>query len=634
MGNTYNIQYPARFYTGLDGGKNTRVAKQWLLDNESPDCQNVVFGYGSVETRQGTNILNTATVGTFPCDGLYTRHDNTGSEQMLAWFNGTLHKLATTTFIAEASSTCHFTAGTRVYAAEYENNMFFGNGAGIPMRYNGTEFVRHGVYPPTSTASVGANSANSTVLSGTYQWAVTYVNSALVESDLSPVTSTFTASGSTGAYLTSIPVAPKSFGVNKRYIYRTENSGVAYYRAGVLSNNTATVYAEVTTDAALGVAAPTDQGVPPNYSAVLTHQSRLFFIDPTSTFVWYTESGNPYVVKATNFRRIGDETGDVPLALGIWDNYLVEFCKSMTYMTYMPSADDSDWLDFKLRSPFGSKSPLGVLNAMNQTIFPAVSNGKFVGFAALTASGLDPQATITETGAIGSQLMTEPIKSDMELFNPTYLGNVTSIVHEQRAYIAYTVTGQAKNTKMYLMDFSDEHLNKKQTITWVPWTGLNISQFCIYGGNLYYGTSDSVGYVYKMNNGTYVDGSTAIDSYIWTKEFAGLPGHESWHKDFRFLNLLYDLGGSWLNGITTRVDSDMGDGVTETIDCDPGTILWGAFSWGLANWEAGRTERDLKKPLGQFRGKRIQFKFSNLNIKNTKFKVVGLSLTYNLKGRR
>jgi len=137
-----------------------------------------------------------------------------------------------------------------------------------------------------------------------------------------------------------------------------------------------------------------------------------------------------------------------------------------------------------------------------------------------------------------------------------------------------------------------------------------------------------------MNNGTYVDGSTAIDSYIWTKEFAGLPGHESWHKDFRFLNLLYDLGGSWLNGITTRVDSDMGDGVTETIDCDPGTILWGAFSWGLANWEAGRTERDLKKPLGQFRGKRIQFKFSNLNTANTKFKVVGLSLTYNLKGRR
>jgi hypothetical protein len=72
----------------------------------------------------------------------------------------------------------------------------------------------------------------------------------------------------------------------------------------------------------------------------------------------------------------------------------------------------------------------------------------------------------------------------------------------------------------------------------------------------------------------------------------------------------------------------------EEIDCNPGTVLWGAFTWGNANWEAGRSEKDIKKPLGQFRGKRIQFKFSNINKVAAKFKVVGLSLTYNLKGRR
>lgn len=633
MGNMFNIQYPPRFYTGLDGGKNNRVAKQWLLDNESPDCQNVVFGFGSVETRQGTNKLNTTTVGTFACDGLYTRHDNNGAETMCAWYGGSMYALTgTSTFTAVASATSAFTAGTRIFATEYENNIFFGNGAGIPYRYNGADFVRHGIYAPTSASIAGSNASGICLPTATYQYVVTYVNSGLVESDISPAT-TFAVSGGTGAGLTSLPVAPQSFGVSYRYIYRSEDSGVNYFRVGTISNNTATTFADTTTSAAVGAAAPDDQGVPVNYSAILTHQSRLFMIDPVTNWIWYTEIDNPYVVKATNFRRIGDKTQEIPQALGLWDNFLVVFCKTTTWLVHMPTADDADWVDFKIRSPYGSKSPFCVFSAENKLYFAAMQNGKFVGFAGLTASGVDPDAAATEIGAIGSDLITERIKDDIDDYSSAYLQNMTAFVHDKKVYVSYTYTKLTTNTKILVIDYSDENLNKKQKITFAPWTGLQATQFCLYNNSLYFGSANAVGFVYKMNNGLYTDDGALIDSYTWSKEFAGAPGHEAWHKDWRFSNILYELSGDWNMGISTRVDSDSSMGVIEQVDLNPWTSLWGSLIWGNGNWEAGRTERDYKKTLGQFRGKRIQFRFSNTTA-GSKFRVVGLSLTYNLKGRR
>jgi hypothetical protein len=137
-----------------------------------------------------------------------------------------------------------------------------------------------------------------------------------------------------------------------------------------------------------------------------------------------------------------------------------------------------------------------------------------------------------------------------------------------------------------------------------------------------------------MNQTAYNDSGTAINSYFWTKEFAGQPAHTTWYKDWRFGNLLFGLLGDWLMGFTIRTDSDKGDGTTTDIDCNPGSSTWGSMTWGTDIWDAGRDVKDIKSPLGQFRGKRIQFKFSNKNVVNAGFKIVGLNLTYNLKGKR
>lgn len=642
MASNFHVQYPPRYYMSLDGGKNNRVAKQWLLDNESPDCKNVVYGFGYVETRQGSHRINTSSVGSYACDGLFTRHDISGAESMVAYFNGAMYALSGTTFNLVSGSTSVFTAATRIYAAEYENNIFFGNGHSIPRRYDGTNFFRHGVYPPTSAPTVATSVCGLSLNTGTYQYTVTYVNSNLVESNIGPYTTTFTASGGTGFSLSDVPVAPASFGVESRYIYRNAASGAVWYRCGTISNNTSTTFVDSMSEAGLIASsqAPTANDVPPQYSQILFHAGRFFMIDPVTTWVWYTDLGNPYVVAPTNFRRIGDATAEIPKALGIWDNYLIVFCQNNTAWTvYMPDSDDANWVDFKIRSPYGSKSPLSVFSMKNKLYFAATENGKFVGFAGITAQGADPTATATEVGAIGSTLITEPIKDDISDFKSGSLGDISAIVFDNKAYISYTNSTGSYNNRIYVFDFSDESFNRKQEIVLVPWTGLNISYFAVYEGNIYGGCSDNIGHVHKLNDGSYSDNSyatapTAIDSYLWSKEYGGADGHESWHKDFRFLNLLYEPCGNYNMALKTRTDSDRGDGLIEPISLNPNTTLWSSFAWGSRNWEAGRSEIELKKPLGQFSGKRIQFGFSNLNMAGSKFKIVGLNITYNLKGKR
>jgi hypothetical protein len=104
MAAKFDVIYPSNNRIKLDGGLNNKFDKQIFLDNESPDCKNVIFSDGSVVTRPGTTKLNTTSVGTFACDGLYTRHANNGAESMCAWFGGSLYTLGATTFTAVASA--------------------------------------------------------------------------------------------------------------------------------------------------------------------------------------------------------------------------------------------------------------------------------------------------------------------------------------------------------------------------------------------------------------------------------------------------------------------------------------------------------------------------------------------------
>lgn len=626
--------YPAKGRITLDGGLNNKFSRSEIGDSESPDCLNVIYDEGAVMTRGGTSLLNTASVGSYACDGLFTRHSNAGAESMVAWFNGSLYQLSGTTFNAVASGTSVYTAGQRVGAAEYENYLFMGNGGSIPYKYKDGELTRHGVYPPTETMTV-SNASTGSVLNGVYSYKATYVNSNLVESDLGPAT-TYTFASQNG-YLTSIPIAPQSFGVNSRRIYRTDAGGEIYYRVDTIDDNETTTYEDGIASSAVGSEAPSDQGVPPNYKSVITHQSRLFVIDPSENTVKYSEIANPYVFKALSFRYMGDKTFDIPLTLGVFDNAVVVGCRQSHWLIYMPDADDTNWVDVKIITPYGSKSPFCNFKYNNKLMFAATEDigANFVGFAAITGNAVEPDVTLLSRATLGSDLKSNKIESETTDYKDSLAEGFAAIVYKNRAYIAAAKTVSATyNNRMLYFDFSIENLNRKNKFAWSPWDGINANDFTIYDDKLYYSCSNDCGHVFQMNTSSYNDNGTAINSYVWTKELAGAPVHEAWSKDFRWLNMFYELSGDWFMGVTVRIDSDKGGGSTTQIPLDPGGSVYGTMIWGQDPYDAGRQEFENKFSIGSYRGKRIQIKFDNQNTVGQSFKVIGLALTYNIRGLR
>lgn len=618
----------------FDGGLNTKFEQSIIGENESPDCLNVVFTNGAVGTREGTTKVNTAAIGSFVCDGLYTRHTNTGGQTMVAFAGGSAWTLGGTSFTVIASAASVFTAGVRVAATEYQQHMFIGNGNVIPYKYNGTDFTRHGVYPPTTTSTVASQAAG--VLNGDYRYKVTYVNSQSVQGDVGPVTTTFAAANAT-LRITSIPVAPQSFGISARKIYRNTTAASGTYKlVTTINDNTTTTYDDNNADSALGAEAPSDMGVPPKYGVICYHRDRLFCNDPENpNMLKYSDLNEPYTFGALNLRRFGDNTTDIVRCIAVNGENIAVFGDRGIMLVYMPDTDDTNWINIQVKSDYGCKSPFGIVKYRNGLLFPAIQEGKFVGFAHLVGDAISPSATLLTVTAAGSNLVSDKIEPDILDASTSDVGELSGYVYENTAYFSFpSSTSSTENDRIYIFDFSISNLSKNTPYSWAPWSGLYAAQFVEYSGNLYYGDGRANGFVFKLNAGVYSDDGSAIDSYYWTKEFGGNKGDFNFHKDFRYANVLVDLAGTYQMNFTARVDSDTGSGNTQVISLDPGGSLWGTMIWGTDEWGGGNAQAEFRLDLGTLSGKRIQFKFSNQNTAGQRFKVHSLNFLSNIKGFR
>ncbi len=634
MANDFDIVFPSKGRATFDGGMNNKFPRTEIGNNESPDCQDVVFTNGAAETRHGSSKLNTSAIGSFVVDGIYTRHDNTGAETMVVFAGGSCWQLATTTFSTIASAQSVFTAGVRVGTTEYQNHMFIGNGYVTPYKYNGVAFTRHGVPTPSSTVT-GAVSGGGTLTTGTYYFKVTYMNSASVEGNVSTISTGFPITTTTGSVnLTAIPTAPQSHGVAARRIYRANTTTAGSFGlVTTLNDNTTTTYADA--GAATTTVPPTDNGEPPKYSFILYHDGRLFCNDTSNpNYMWYSEALEPYTFKATSFQPMGDDSFDLIRGAAVYANGVIVQCDNSHFLWDMPTTDPTDWRVIKIRGQYGSKSPFGSFRYNNKLMVPAMQNSKFCGFASISGTAIDPAATYLDSTTTGSDLQSDRVEPDMFNIPEAYVGLISAMVYKNKAYIAVPYTGQTTNTRIYIFDFSLSNLGKKQKDAWVPVTGLHAAQFTIWGGNLYYGTSDATGFVYKLEATSYADNGTAIDSYLWTKEFSGNPGHENYQKDFRKVKLLVEKPGAYYMNLSYRTDSDHGTGITKQVSLDPGASLWGTLVFGNGIWGGGTDQAEITLSLDQATGKRIQFKLSNQNAANQRFKIYGLNFTYNIKGRR
>lgn len=637
MGQSFDIVYPPQGRVTFEGGLNNKFPRTVIADNETPDSLNIVFTNGAAETRGGTSKLNTTAVGAFAGDGLYTRHDNSGSETMIVFAGGTAWQLTgASTFTTIPSAQSVFTAGVRVGTAEYQNKMFIGNGYVTPYKYDGTNFTRHGVAAPTTTATVASNGVGAISASVDCVYAVTYVNSALVEGNVSPFTTTFTISATSGQNrLTSVPVAPQSYGVSSRNIYRASSTVGPFKRVGTISDNTTTTFTDNVAFSALGVTAPTDNGEPPKYSSIVLHQNRLFCNDASNpNYVWYSNALAPYTFGALNFQPVGDASFDLVKGLAVYNNGILVLCQNALYLWYMPTTTPTDWQMIKIKSQYGSKSPFGTFLYDNKCMFPAMQNSKFAGFAAVSNDVVTSERTQLSTSLAGADRTSDKIEPDMFQIQEAYAALISAFVFKNKSYVAVPYgNGATNNTRAYIFDFSHSQVTD-QEYSWEPLTGITPAQFTAYGGSLYYLDAAATGTVYLMEQTNYSDNGTAINSYLWTKEFSGVPGHENLQKDFRKVKLLVDLSGAYYMSLTYRTDSDAGGGTVQQVSLNPGSAIWGTLIWGMDVWGAGKAQQEITVPLGQTTGKRIQFKFSNQNVAGQYFKLHGLNYTYNLKGRR
>lgn len=662
-GGPFRRIYPPQEAIVFDGGLDNKFDRALLPDNESPDCLNVHFFNGSVETRDGAVKLNTTPIGgtmasgVYPAfDGLYSRRANNLTETMVAFAGGNMYALAATTFVTVPSAISVFTAGSRVAAETAENYLFVGNGGaggyggGYGYKWDGALLTQHGVPAPITAPAVVSGTTGSLTTGGQYNWRYSYYNSALVEGNYSNATTTFTVTASGGGLETTIggiAIAPVSAGVAGFRLYRNTPSFPASYRlVTAVAGNAITSVVDAVGDLSLGAVAPQsnnlDNSMPPAYTAIIYCRGILFMNDVNNpNYVWYTNPGTPYTVPFFNFFRVGDKTSDLVKTFAIYNNQLIVFCEKSTWVNFMPDpATPTGWQQVQTNSPYGCKSPFAPFNyakgSTNDVLFPAFQEEKFVGFASLSGQSIDPASTSLTVTTSGSLLTSDRVETDMFSVQESFCGNISAIVYKTRAYIALTWgSGSTINNRCYLFDFSLSNLKKGSPVSWVPITGWNAAQFCMYGGKLYYGSSDTSGFVFQVDGtGVYSDNGAAINSYLWTKEFPGYPQDINYFKDFRYGNFLVDLSGDYYMSIGYRTDSDTGSGNTQQVSLNPGGTLWGKFLWGMATWGGGAAQSEVRVYVGPERGKRIQFYFSNQNIAGQKFKVQRANFAYNLKGYR
>lgn len=619
----------------LDGGLNTKYEPSILDPIDSPDCLNVVFDdLGGVATRNGSARLNTSSVGSFVCDGLYTTRFNNGNSTMCAFFGGTMYTLGTTTFTVVASAASVFTAGQKVEASQYQNLMFMGNGGVNPYKYNGAEFTRHGIPVPSSSVQVATSSAG--VLSGTYSYKVVYVNSYSAFGNPSSASTSIQVTAGVGTIgLTNIPVAPTSYGVSARRIYRTVTSGTTYLLLTTINDNSTTTYADNNADASLGAEAPSTHDVPDNYKMVCAFQERLFVVDNDDPgYVKYSELGEPFYFPALNFIKIGDGDGELITAIKPDGNALMVYKKNSVWAIYMQDTTPANWVVIKTNAKFGGASQRSVVDYNDAQLFVATRFEKPMGFASIVGASIVPDNTQLTVNAVTSEFKSDKIEPDMSNIQTTYIENICAIDWKNKVWISLTYgSGQTTNNRIYQFDYQ-RRTKERTSGSWVPFTGMTISCFTIYNNKLYGGDSTANGYVFELDKaGIYSDSGSAINSYFWTKEFEGPVEDKDWQKDFRFANWLIELLGDWKIRFRYRYNSEDSTGNQIEINTDGGGSNWNSMQWGVDAW-GGAMIRTTKRLNLIGSGKRVQFYFDNYNTAGRAFHIVRGNFYYNKRGLR
>lgn len=616
----------------LDGGQNTKDSPSKIGPYETPDCLNVVFDdQGSVATRDGTSTFNTsAAIGTFAVDGGISYNNS-----MIVWANGNMYRASGLAFTPVTQASGKFTAGNKIAAKVYQNILFCSDGTNPAYKYTGGEnFFNMGIDIPS--APTGASNGGGSIATGTYYYAVSFVNSQAVEGEMGSFSVAVTTTNSSTVRVSEIPVGSTLAGVNQRFVYRAETSSGPFRRVGTISDNTTTTFDDTISNGAEGKLSIEDGTKPTPFTTIELHKERLFFDDSTNrSFLRWTNFTNPFISEVENFEPIDNGDGESIVAVVSQDDFVTAFKSSNnTSIETVDPSDDLTWIKRKSPSNLGIVGPRAFAYMQNGVIFMGKQNGRLTGIHVL--SGV--QVVETYDGRLRSQTISEKIEYDLlTLIDSAEWSNIAMAVYKNRLLVSYgtTATVANQNDRIFWLDLN-RFVPPSQPGSWAPWDGITVSQMFVHSGVLYGTSSQANGLVYRFDSGAYSDSGAAINSYYWSKEIGGQDEGDldSYYKDLREIYVWVAKLGNYNMNVRYRVDGDSGLGRAFPVNLNGTGSLWGTMIWGVDQWGGTRTDYEKRLSIGRAQGKRFQFRFDNQNTVSQGFKVHRLEVGMNLRRRR
>lgn len=620
----------------LDGGLSTKYTDQNTPINQTPDCQNVVFDdFGAVGTAYGYLNLNSTPIGSFPVDGMHEYQNNVNTRRLLVACGGTIHEWDGNDFNPIASSVSICTVGQDVHMKTVNNFAYISNGYIPPYKYDGTNFTR--INPSNVTAGAASVvSAGAGNLNGSYNWAVTGVNSANVEGDYAVLLAAEVTFTSKQATLSGIPVFPTSFGVVDKYVYRnTAGASDVYYRVTSISN-AATTYTDNAADASLVTEAPDDNGAPAYVAFIVDHRNRAFGAgDPSNPMrLYWSEQGSPEIWPSTSYVDINAGDGQAIKGLAIYGNALFIHKNDgkghgSIWSVYMPDSIDvtgsDNWYIDKVAVSDGACGHK-VLSSYNNVMWYINSFGAY----AFTGQDIAKSPAYSAVGAFPVDTLSFLIDPNVKEWKDSILNKAASINYDNKIWLAVPNSSSSNaNDRIYIFDYLRASSPDQLTGAWSILNNPAVNCFGTYDGDLYGGSAIANGYVYKLNTGTNQNGE-AIDSYFKTVWISGHAEHKENTKVWRHLYLWVETSGSWNLNVTYWTDFDQSAGTTTTIDLSSGGSVWGTAIWDTDTWGGGSNRKLVRIDLVNAVGKVIQFKFGT-NTTDQYWKIFSLQLDYNLR---
>ncbi len=621
----------------LDGGYNVKESPANLAVNDSPDCLNVKFNLqGAVETRFGCSVLNTSPIATAAIDGLAAYNGS-----MVAWCNGSMYRLSGTTFVTIASAQSQFTPGAKVAWAVYQGKLFCSDGTNGPFRYEGpSDFYRMGIATPSAPTGA-SNSATGTGAgpeTGTYYYAVSYVNSASVEGERGSNSVAVVNTTTSVVNVSSIPIAAASLGVMSKRIYRASAASGPFRMVGSIAAATG-VYTDTVGAATWAVQNldVVDASPPPAFSTIKLHQEHLWMPDSDSygnkSLLRYTNYRNPYISEAENFFPYNEGDNEDILAIGVQDSYVSSFKHNSTWILDLVSPGFPEtYSPAKSPSNVGIIGPRAFVETNNGIIFMGRRNNQITGIHLLAGA----QVMQTSDSKLRTESISQRLERDILALPKASWANLAMGTYNNQIYIAYTKTGDSQNAHGWWFDVNRTG-DEGQPGSWAPWDGRATQVSCYLAhtdGNLYAGSSLADGSILRLEvTDSYSDAGAAINSYWWSKQLGGESSVESWWKDWRKLNLWFAQLGNYNMRVKYRKDGDTGDGSTQDITLNAGGPVFDTALFD-SSYFGGSSDTDQQLNLGAFLSRRISFGFSNLNTINQGFRVYKFSTIGTLRRSR